>query len=83
MKSKWPDPVTSADPVELLQAALPAPTPDYDPAVEITTLDLARRNNWSKAKAGVWLAASGWQGREVMVGKRKAVAYRPVQEKQR
>lgn len=66
----------------LLLAALPAPIPDYDPKIEITRADLARRNNFSKAKAGIWLQAkvnSGeWIERQVMVGGRRATAYRPV-----
>jgi hypothetical protein len=74
------DPVTAAvaDPVDALQAALPDPIPAYESKVEITVADLARRNNWSVAKAGKWLVGSDWARREVMVGKRKAIAYRPV-----
>ena len=82
MPKPQPDPVTAAvaDPVSDFLAALPAPTPDYDPAVEITIGDLGARNNWSKAKASSWLSKAGWQGRDVMVKGRKATAFRPVKQ---
>lgn len=77
--SKRTSPVVAAvaDRTDRWAGVLPAPTPNYNPDLEITIGDLAKRNNWSKGKAAGWLAAEGWEGNEVMVGKRKAMAYRP------
>lgn len=74
--------MSDPDLFDALAAALPLPLPVYDPLVEITVADLARRQNWGVSKAGRWLAAEvaagRWVAREVKVNGRPAKAYRPT-----